>query len=120
MYKYVTNFKTSRLKIITVLENAMAQTFIRRLLTTQDGFAPRSVHIEFVVDKVALDLIFPDSLGFFLPVLFHRCSTFTHMTSEGWKTGPLETQFQTHCFTPLQWQQYSKNFWIDRHTTVIA
>jgi hypothetical protein len=38
------------------------------------GFDPGSVHVGFVVDKVALGLVFPRVLRFSLSVSFHRCS----------------------------------------------
>ena len=36
------------------------------------GFNPRSVHVGFMVDKEALDRIFPESFSFPLSISFHR------------------------------------------------
>jgi hypothetical protein len=38
------------------------------------GFDPGSVHVGFVVDKVALGQVLPQYFGFPLSVSFHRCS----------------------------------------------
>jgi hypothetical protein len=39
------------------------------------GFYPGSVHVGFVVDKVALGQVFsPEYFGFPLSISFHRCS----------------------------------------------
>jgi hypothetical protein len=37
-------------------------------------FDPGSMHVGFVVDKVALDRFFPEYFGFSLSISFHRCS----------------------------------------------
>jgi hypothetical protein len=52
------------------------------------AFSPRSVHVVFVVDRVALEQIFLRVLRF-SSVLFHRCSVFTHASSGGWVRGRL-------------------------------
>jgi hypothetical protein len=38
------------------------------------GFDPGSVHMGFVVDKVALGQVFPEYFGLPLSISFHRCS----------------------------------------------
>jgi hypothetical protein len=53
-----------------VLCSAMAQAVSRRLLTAETRFDPGSVHVGFVVDKVALGQVFsPSTSGF--PCQFH-------------------------------------------------
>jgi hypothetical protein len=53
-----------------------AMPWLRRLVTglspQRPGFDPGSVHVRFVVDKVAVGQVF--LFGFPLPVSFHRCS----------------------------------------------
>jgi hypothetical protein len=43
-------------------------------------FDPRSVHVGFVVDKVALGQGFPEYFGLPLSISFHRCSITRKMT----------------------------------------
>jgi hypothetical protein len=54
---------------------AMAQTVSRRLLTAEARVGPGSVHVGFVLDKVALGQVFPRVLWFspvsFIPPLLH-------------------------------------------------
>jgi hypothetical protein len=52
----------------------MAQTVSRRPPTAEARFDPGSVHVGFVVDKVALDRFFPEYFGSPLSISFHRCS----------------------------------------------
>jgi hypothetical protein len=40
----------------------------------RSGFDPGSVHVGFVVDKVALGQVFPEYFGLSLSISFHRCS----------------------------------------------
>jgi hypothetical protein len=55
-----------------------AVPWLRRLAAglppRRPGFDPLSVHVGFVVDKVALGQVFPESFGFPLSISFHRCS----------------------------------------------
>jgi hypothetical protein len=48
--------------------------FVAGLPPRRPGFDPGSVHVGFVVDKVALGQIFPLVLRFPLSISFHRCS----------------------------------------------
>jgi hypothetical protein len=58
----------------------MAQAVSRWPLTAEAGFAPGSIHVGFVVDKVALALgrFFSEFFGFSLPISFHHCSIFIY------------------------------------------
>jgi hypothetical protein len=47
---------------------------VARLLRRTPVFDPGSVHVGFVVDKVALGQGFPEYFGLPQSVLFHRCS----------------------------------------------
>jgi hypothetical protein len=67
---------------------------------SRPGLAPRSVHVGFVVDKMALGQVFSESFGFPPSVSFHRCSIFTHISSGWWTMGPLETQFHRDIVSP--------------------
>jgi hypothetical protein len=55
-----------------------AVPWLRRLVAglspRRPGLDPRSVHVRFVVDKVALGQVFLRDVGFPLPILFHWCS----------------------------------------------
>jgi hypothetical protein len=55
-----------------------AVPWLRRLVASlsprRPGFDPGSVHVRFVVDKVALGQFFLRIVGFPLSVSFHRCS----------------------------------------------
>jgi hypothetical protein len=53
----------------------MAQAVSRRLSPRRPGFDPGSVHVGFVVDKVALGQVFPpEYFGFSLSISLYRCS----------------------------------------------
>jgi hypothetical protein len=60
------------------LEEVRAVPWLRRLVAglspRRPGFDLRSVHVGFVVDKVALGRFFPEYFGFLLSVSFLRCS----------------------------------------------
>jgi hypothetical protein len=55
-----------------------AVTWLRRLVAglsqRRPGFDTRSVHVRFVVDEVALGLVFLRVVGFPLSISFHWCS----------------------------------------------
>ena len=55
---------------------AMAQAVSRAVISPRrPGFDPRSDHVGFVVDKVALGQVFPpEYFGFTLSISFQRCS----------------------------------------------
>jgi hypothetical protein len=55
----------------------MAQAVSRRPLTAEaqrPGFDPGSVHVGFVVDKVAMGHVFSEYFDFPQSLSFHRCS----------------------------------------------
>jgi hypothetical protein len=63
--RYITKHK--KLKIYA--------TIIKTIVLRRPGFDPRSVHVGFVVDKVALGQVFPPQFfGSPLSISFHRCS----------------------------------------------
>jgi hypothetical protein len=69
-----------------------AVPWLRQLVTglspRRPGFNPGSVHVGFVVDKVALGQGFPQVLQFPLSISFHQCST----TCKDEKTDHLSVQ----------------------------
>jgi hypothetical protein len=56
----------------------IAVSWLKRLIAglsqQRHGFDPGSVHVGFVVDKVALGQVFPENFGFPLSISFHRYS----------------------------------------------
>jgi hypothetical protein len=82
---------------------AIAQAVSRRLLTAETRFAPRSVHVGFVVEKVALGKIFLPVFRFFpvsiIPPLLHIYSCIIW----GLDKGPIRGQVpQRHNLNPSQ------------------
>jgi hypothetical protein len=66
-------------------------------------FAPRSVQVGFLVEKVTLNQVFSESFGFPLSILFQSCSIFIHVSCARWTKGPLAAAVsQRHSLTPLQ------------------
>jgi hypothetical protein len=63
---------------ITKATDTWAVPWLRWLATglppRRPWFDPRSVHVGFVVDKVALGQVFPEYFSFRLSISFHRCS----------------------------------------------
>jgi hypothetical protein len=61
-----------------VLRQDLAVLWLRSLVAglspRRPGFAPGSIHVGFVVDKVALGQVFSEFFGFPLSVSFHRRS----------------------------------------------
>jgi hypothetical protein len=51
----------------------------RRLSPRRLGFAPRSVHMGFVVDTVTLGQVYLQVLRFLLVIFFHCCAVFTNI-----------------------------------------
>jgi hypothetical protein len=51
-----------------------ALMLVAGLSPRRTGFDPRSVHVGFVVDKVALGQVFPEYFSFPMPIPFHKCS----------------------------------------------
>jgi hypothetical protein len=66
------------LKIHPTVSLAVVVPWLRRLVAglspRRSGFDPGSVHLGFLVDKVALGQVFPEYFGFPLSISFHRCS----------------------------------------------
>jgi hypothetical protein len=60
------------------LGRAMAQAVSRRPLTAEALVRGWSIHVGFVVDKVALGQFFLRVLRFALPLSFHRCSPYPY------------------------------------------
>jgi hypothetical protein len=83
--------------------SAIDQAVSRRLLIAEVvGSQVIQRGIFFVVDKVALGLVFLRVLRFLLSVSFHRCFVFTHVPSGGVGNGPVSCQFHkdvasSHC-----------------------
>jgi hypothetical protein len=61
----------------------MAQAVSRDLSTRRPGFAPGSIHVGFVVYKVALGQVFLRNLRFPLSVLFHHSSPHSYHLEDG-------------------------------------
>jgi hypothetical protein len=80
-----------------------AVPWLRRLVAgispQRTGFAPGSVRVGFVVDKVALGQAFLWVL-WFSPVNINPPELHTHIPSGGWTTGPWDAEVQTHRLTP--------------------
>jgi hypothetical protein len=66
---------------------------LRRLVAgyppRQTGFQPRSGHVGFVVDKVALGQVFFEYFGFLCQFSFHRLLHTHHLSSGAGTTGQL-------------------------------
>jgi hypothetical protein len=58
-----------------------AQAVSRRLPTAAARIEPRSGHVGFVVDKVALGHVFPEYFGFFCQFSFHLLFHIHHLSS---------------------------------------
>jgi hypothetical protein len=69
-----------RLKLDT--GRAVVQAVSRRPLTAVAGFAFGSVHMGFVMEKVALGQVFLRVLMFSLPVSFHRTSPYSYFLGD--------------------------------------
>jgi hypothetical protein len=65
--------------------------FFRRPCHSWPGFTRRTVHVGFMVYKMALGILC-ESLSFSQSRLFLRCSKFTHVCG-GWTVGPLAVAF---------------------------
>jgi hypothetical protein len=62
-------------KCLTNFDKIFHINFSRRLPPRSPRFDSGSLHMEFVVDKVALgQFFFPEYFGFALQIAFHRCS----------------------------------------------
>jgi hypothetical protein len=72
------NWPDSGLTWFSYFPPGMAVLWLRRLVAglplRRPGFDPGSVHVGFVVDKVALGQVFLRVVGFPLSISFHRCS----------------------------------------------
>jgi hypothetical protein len=80
-------------------EENMAMPWLRRLVTglppRRSGFAPGSVHVGFVGDKVAMGQVFSQFFGFSLSVSsFHQ--GFILISYGGRTIGPLVAAVQRH------------------------
>jgi hypothetical protein len=70
-------------------------------LTVEAGFVHGSVHVGFVVDRVALGRFLSEFFCFLLSVSF-RCGS-PLLYSWGWIIGLLEATVQRYSLTPLTW-----------------
>jgi hypothetical protein len=91
---------------------AIAKAVSRRLPTTPAGFQPRSGHVGFVVDKVALGQVYSEYFGFPCQFSFHRLLHNHHLSSGVGTIGqlmadvpsglsltpPQETKHKNYCF----------------------
>jgi hypothetical protein len=68
---------------------AIAQAVSLRLPTTATRFEPRSGHVGFVVDKVALGHFFSEYFGFPCQFSFHRLLHTHHLSSGAGTVGQL-------------------------------
>jgi hypothetical protein len=76
--------------------------FVSGLSMRRPGFAPRSVHVGCVVDKVALVRFISEFFGF--PCQYNSTVALrTHVSSGGWTIDPLVTAVQRHSLTPSTW-----------------
>jgi hypothetical protein len=71
------------------LGRAIAQAVSRRIPTSVPGFEPRSGHVGFVVDKVALGQVFSEYFGFPCKFSFHRLLHIHHLSSGAGTIGQL-------------------------------
>jgi hypothetical protein len=78
IHVYTYNTILQRVRVITAPTTMQAVSWLRRLAAglppRKPGFNPGSVHVGFVVDKVALGQVFPEFFSFPLSISFHRCS----------------------------------------------
>jgi hypothetical protein len=61
---------------------------------------PVSVHVGFLVEKVALGQVFSEYFSFHLPMSFHRLSPL-HISSGEGAIGQLEAAVQRHSLSPM-------------------
>jgi hypothetical protein len=57
----------------------MAHAVSRRPLIAEAGFAPGSVHVGFVLDKMATGQVYLRVLRYSLSISYHRGSPYTHI-----------------------------------------
>jgi hypothetical protein len=95
-----------RLKLDT--GHAVAQAVSRRPLTAVAGFAFGSVHVGFVMEKVALGQVFLRVLLFSLPVSFHRSSPYSYFLGD---KDRLVDGHNRHSFTPSTWRWTRMETW---------
>jgi hypothetical protein len=91
---------------VTLSSGRLALPWLRRLLAylspQRPGFAPCSVHVWFVVDKVALGQVFLGSSVF--PVIIIPPWVHTHIIWGGGIMGPFVLVVQRHVLTPSTWK----------------
>jgi hypothetical protein len=78
----------------SIYGRAIAQAASRRLLPLRPGFDPRSGHVGFVVDKVALGQVFSEYFGFPCQSSFHQLLHNHHHLSSG--AGTIGQQWPTY------------------------
>jgi hypothetical protein len=88
-----------------------AVPWLRRLVTSvaprRPDFALGSVHVGFVMDKLALAEVFLPSSSVF-PCQYHfTVAPHTHISPEGWAIGPLIASVLRHSLSPSTWTTYA-------------
>jgi hypothetical protein len=77
---------------------------LRRLVAgfphRRPGFEPRSVHVRFVVDKVALEQVFSEYFGFPCQFSFQRLLHNHHLSSGAGTIGQLVASYQVDSVSP--------------------
>jgi hypothetical protein len=81
------------------VRRAIAQAVIRRLPTMAAEVEPRSGHVGFVVDRVALGQVFCEYFGFPCQFSFHGLLQNQTFINPGWYNRPTQ---QVDCLAPLQ------------------
>jgi hypothetical protein len=94
---------TSFLQYVMFQGRAMAQAVIRWPIALEEGFAPKSGRVGFVVDKLAVvQRFFPSYLV--LQSKYHSTvALHTYKSSGGWIIGPLVAAVQRHSLMPSTW-----------------
>jgi hypothetical protein len=88
---------------------SQATPWLRPLVTGlslwRPGFAPGSVHVEFMVDRVALGQVFVWALQFFPVSIIPPpwLSILIHILSGWWIIGPFLVAILGHCLIPSPW-----------------
>jgi hypothetical protein len=90
------------------------QAVSRRLLTAETRNRVQVAPCAICGGQVALGQIFSESFSFPLLISLHRCSIFTHVSSEGWTMSPLAAHFHRDTVPPHRnnkkdWYKHQQN-----------
>jgi hypothetical protein len=89
--------------------SAIAQAVNRRFPTATAWFEPRSGHVGFVMDKVAMGQVFSQYFGFPCQFSFHLLLHINHLPSGAGTTGQLVADVPSELnLTPPQETNYKK------------